>query len=86
VVATGASSDVSIGIGLDSTTSIVSPVTYGNVAGLSVPASAYWSGLPGAGAHFVSPIEWLITTTNAATFFGSVIGNSGNAFTVTFRY
>jgi hypothetical protein len=69
----GAASDLSIAIGLDTTTAISSVAAYyspANVGQINVLITE-WTGLPGLGKHSLNALEFQATTTTTATFYGT---------------
>lgn len=79
----GASGDVLIGVGLDSTSSAASAM-YCSLGTFSGPMSCDLQTIPGLGVHFFQAIERQVTTASAANFVGSSTDPLNNLH-ITFR-
>lgn len=83
--AAGASSDMQIGIGLDSTSAIASDQNspYSNLGNITTLIASYY-GFPGAGLHYFQAMEWQNTATNPSTWYGSASGAQAMVLTGAF--
>jgi Bacteriophage T4 gp9/10-like protein len=83
IATAGASSDVSIGVGLDVTNSFASAATYSGTT--TVTHTATYMATPGLGYHFIQAVEVTTTAANAATLFGVIGGKQVQSLDATCR-